>query len=130
MDSFLPKDSKSREWGKQAEMIACDYLISEGYVVRERNWSPEHSHLEVDIIAEIPGTIVFVEVKARKRNGNDAALAVDTRKQKRIAKAADKYLRALEHCYEYRFDIIAITGNAKDYNLEHLSDAFLAPLSS
>ena len=28
----------NREWGKQAEQIAADYLLTNGYVIRERNW--------------------------------------------------------------------------------------------
>lgn len=118
----------AKEWGMFAERIAHDYLVTSGYVIRECNWHPSHSHLEVDIVAEMPGTIVFVEVKARSKNGNDAARAVDARKQKRIVKAADRYLRGLEIPYEYRFDIIAITGNPDDYTLEHLKDAYLPPL--
>lgn len=115
-------------WGEIAEGIAHDYLVTSGYVIRECNWHPSHSHLEVDIVAELPGTIVFVEVKARGKSGDDAARAVDARKQKKIVKAADKYLRGLEYHYEYRFDIIAITGTPDDYTLEHLVDAYLPPL--
>ncbi len=128
MNSCSPGGGEKSEWGKLAEEIARDYLVKEGYVVRERNWSPQSSKLEVDIIAEIPGTIVFVEVKARGAGGEDAAGAVNLTKQRRISKAADRYLRGLDQPYEYRFDIIAITGNKHHYTLEHLQDAYLPPL--
>lgn len=119
----------SREWGKIAEQIAVDHLVARGYVIRERNWRPSGRHLEVDIVAEKDMRIVFVEVKARSEDGEDPVDAVDLRKQRRLVKAADTYLRAREHDYEYRFDIIAVSGDATDYDVDHLEDAFLPPLS-
>ena len=65
---------QNREWGKQAEQIAAEYLIKEGYLIREQNWRVGNT-IEIDIIAEKEGTIAFVEVKARKGNviaGEDA----------------------------------------------------------
>ena len=46
----------NREWGKQAEDIAADYLTAEGYVIRERNWRCGN-HIEIDIIAQEGTTI-------------------------------------------------------------------------
>lgn len=122
--------SKSKEWGREAERIAAEWLMAEGYTVREMNWKPPHSHLEVDIIAERDATLIFVEVKARDADGQDPADAVDEKKMRHLARAADSYIRSQRLDYEYRFDIITLVGNASHYELDHLPDAFLPPLYS
>lgn len=118
----------NREWGNIAEQIACDYLVSEGYAIRERNWRIGN-RIEIDIIAQVGTTIVFVEVKARKGNFIMPDDAVDTAKRKKLIKGGDIYLRSLDKFYYYRLDIITITGTPESYKLEHLKDAFLPPLS-
>lgn len=120
---------EAREWGKFAENIAAEYLLSEGYTIRERNWRVGHT-IEVDIIAEKGNDMVFVEVKARSGNWEDAADAVDLKKMRKISKGADIYLRAAPFNYDYRFDIITVTGNVNDYKLEHYPDAFMPPLKT
>ncbi len=117
------------EWGRQAEDIAADYIRSCGYVVRERNWRPKNSHLEVDIIFQIESTMVFVEVKARMNEEVDPADAIDDRKIGRLCRAAEIYLSMQSHDFDYRFDIITISGTPDSYTLDHLPDAFLPPLS-
>ena len=54
------------DWGAQAEAIAADYLTGEGYVVRERNWRPKNSHLEVDIITQRDGRYVALSMFSSK----------------------------------------------------------------
>lgn len=117
------------KWGYIAETIASEYLISEGYVIRERNWRVSNT-LEIDIIAEKNLEMVFVEVKARSGEWEDPEDAVDNKKIKKITNGADIYLRALPRAYDYRFDIIAITGNKENYKLEHYPDAFFPPLKT
>ncbi len=117
-------------WGAKAEEIAAEYLISKGYVVRERNWRPKNSHLEVDIITQRENTIVFVEVKARTNEDIDPADAIDDKKIRRLCRAANTYLSLQSHDFEYQFDIITVTGSESDYVLDHIPDAFLPPLSS
>lgn len=117
----------NREWGAEAEKIAYDWLLTHGYVIRETNWRIKNT-IEVDIIAEIPGTIVFVEVKARK--DRDAALeAVDSKKIRKMVRAADTYLKELDKIFQYRFDIITIIGTKDNYTFEHIPDAFYPPLN-
>ncbi len=121
---------KNQEWGKEAERIAADWLRAQGYTVRETNWKPRNTHLEVDIIAERDATLIFVEVKARDAEGQDPIEAVDEKKMRRLVRAADSYIRSQPLDYEYRFDIITLEGNASDYRLDHIPDAFLPPLYS
>lgn len=119
----------NREWGKEAEQIAADYLLANGYTLRERNWRVGN-RIEIDIIAEIDGTIVFVEVKARKGIFQAADEAVDSPKRKKMIKGGNIYLQSQQHPYPFRLDIITITGTPESYSINHLPDAFLPDLST
>lgn len=120
--------TENREIGALAEQLATDYLFSEGYSVRERNWRIGN-RFELDIIAEKDFTVAFVEVKYRKE-GMDAALeAVDKNKRNKMVKAADVYMRNLPMPYQYRFDIITVTFEGENYRIEHLPDAFMPGLN-
>lgn len=118
----------SKEWGKKAENIAAEFLISNGYVVRERNWRVGKT-IELDIIAQSEDTIIFVEVKARNGKWEDPVEAVDDKKIRKMVRGADIYLKKESRPFAYRFDIIAITGTEDNYTLDHYPDAFLPPLS-
>lgn len=131
--------NKDNDWGKEGEKLAAEHLLRNGYTIREINYSPNGSHKEVDIIAEIPGIICFVEVKTRTPyRGDDQwendptvpAQAVDMKKMRRIARVAHSYLQSIEYPCEYRFDIITIVGTPTKHILTHITDAFLAPYSS
>lgn len=133
----MPQESKSkkqlqgeenRKWGKIAEDIAVNYLFSQGYAVCERNWKAPGG-VEVDVIAEKDFRIVFVEVKARKGDNQDPVEAVDKKKRTKMIRGADMFMQRFSMDYQYRFDIIAVTGNPADYTLQHLEDAFLPPLN-
>lgn len=73
----------NREWGKMAEDIAAEYLLTNGYIIRERNWRIGNK-IEIDIIAEKDGIIVFVEVKARKGDFQSPEETVDSPKRKKM----------------------------------------------
>jgi len=67
MDKSAKKTQK-RKIGDLGEDIACKYLVKKGYVVRERNyWKPWG---EIDIIAEKPDFISFIEVKSVSREAS------------------------------------------------------------
>ena len=112
----------SREWGQKAENIAYEYLLKEGYIIKERNWRLG-STIEVDLIIQHARTLIFVEVKARQYL-DEALAAIDTKKRRKIIKAADIYLRHQEEDFEYRFDIIVIIGTPENYVIEHYPKAF------
>ena len=117
----------NRAWGQEAEQIAAEYYLKDGYTIRERNW--RMGHLEIDIILEKDRTIVFVEVKARKPGNQDPIDAVDKSKRRRIINAADVYMRTLPMLYQYRFDIVTFTGSRDDFKMELYEDAFLPPVN-
>ena len=121
---------KAAAWGKQAENIVYEFLISKGYTVRERNWRPKTSRSEIDLIAQKDDTIVFVEVKARSDKDSDPTEAMTHEKIKNIVRGANTYLLAQDLTYQYRFDVAAVNGDIDDYTLDYLEDAFLPPLRS
>lgn len=111
------------EFGILGEQEACTYLSKRNYRILERNW---HSgHLEVDIIAEWFGEIVFVEVKTRRSERfAPAEDAVDMRKQEHLVKAALAYLSEKGLDAPYRFDIITVVGTQPPFKITHLRDAY------
>ena len=122
------KKVEALKWGKQAENIVCEYLISKGYTVRERNWRPSTAKSEIDLIAQLGDTLVFVEVKARSDREIDPTEAMTSEKIKNVVRGANSYLKSQEFDFYYRFDVASVSGNAEDYRLDYLEDAFLPPL--
>lgn len=55
--------SEHNELGRIGENEAAYYLALKGYTLLDRNWRREK--LEIDIVAEWHGEVVFVEVKTR-----------------------------------------------------------------
>lgn len=127
---ILDKKAKALQWGKQAENIVCEHLIAKGYTIRERNWRPSTSRSEIDLIAQIGDTLVFVEVKARTDMDVDPTDAMTLDKIKNVVRGANSYLCKQEHEYYYRFDVASVSGSADNYKLDYLEDAFLPPLRS
>ena len=111
--------------GEEGEKIAVQYLKSKGYLIHHTNW--RMSHLEVDIIAEDKGEMVFVEVKTRSSTEYGAPEeAVDDQKEKDIVSLANVYLENLQLEVPARFDIISVILNDNESNVTHFEDAFSA----
>ena len=111
-----------RQIGTDYETVATKYLEQKGYSILERNYRCPYG--EIDIIARDKETVVFCEIKYRKKGsyGNPLA-AVDSRKQRRISKVALYYTagyKAPENVF-YRFDVIGIDGEGQ---IEHIENAF------
>ncbi len=98
-----------REVGGGYEKAAADFLISQGYEIREMNFRCRMG--EIDIIAQDGDYLVFVEVKYRKNRQHGGPLpAVNWKKQRTISRVAMFYL--MKHGYSQstpcRFDVIGI----------------------
>ena len=130
MSSVNDKKKESQEWGRQAESLVCDWLLTKGYTIRERNWRPTTSRSEIDIIAQTGDTLVFVEVKARTDRDIDPAEAINHNKIKNVVRGANAYMRMQDFDFFYRFDVATVSGNVDNYTLDYLKDAFLPPLQS
>ena len=120
--------AKHNDFGRHSEIMAQNYLMSIGYKILETNW--RSGHKEIDIIAKDENIIVFVEVKSTT---NDIFAkpedAVNFKKIKNIVRAANTYLISHNIENDSRFDIITLLlMPSGEYKIEHIKDAFIAPL--
>ena len=112
--------------GKAGEKLACEYLKKFDFSILNQNWRSGRFG-EIDIIAHDNDSkeLVFIEVKTRVTNTEDAKELVTKKKQKQLYKLANSYLylhkREKQSC---RFDVIAIKINEKGKALEHIKNAF------
>ena len=120
--------AEHNETGRWGERVACNFLVGKGYAIKETNWRmPPY---EIDIVAMKGNRIVFVEVKSRT---NDIFAkpedAVNFKKIKNIVRAANTYLISHNIESDSRFDIITLLlMPSGEYKIEHIKDAFIAPL--
>ncbi len=106
--------------GHVSEYLAALYLLFKGYRILAFRYRTKLG--EVDIVARKKALILFVEVKARAREG-DAIDAVGYDTQRRIKAASDIWLsrRRDAHLLSCRYDIVAVLP----WRLpRHFSDAF------
>jgi len=114
-----------RLFGDRGEREAARYLRRRGMRVIQRGYATTQG--EIDLIVRDGSTLVFVEVKARRR-GNPAE-AVTPEKQRRLSLAALHFLKRhglLEQ--PCRFDVVAIVWpEGRDRpSIEHFPHAFEA----
>ena len=111
--------------GKQGEDLACRELRRRGYAVHARRYRTRFG--EIDIIARDGDTLVFIEVKTRRRAGFGGPLAaVNFTKQRRLVNMARSYLMGLSGpeppC---RFDVVGVTlASGEPPAVELLVNAF------
>ena len=120
--------NKRQITGRRGEEIACRLLETKGHTILERNFRV--GHLEIDIISAAADGIHFVEVKTRRHSIQAPPQEnVDIIKQRRLAKAAQGYLRTKKglpyRCHECLFDIVAITFSGDTARTEIFEQAFI-----
>lgn len=114
--------------GEQGELVAEKFLKRLGYKIVARR---ERTRLgELDLVAVDGRTVVFVEVKTRRRDDwGSPADAVDPRKQAKLTRLALNYLKrhGLLEC-SARFDVVAVTwaDHAQAPKVVHHINAFEA----
>ena len=110
------------ELGKWGEETATIYLRQKGYTILERDW--KSGHRDIDIIATINNTIVFIEVKTRKFNSLTSPIeAVNYQKLKNLKRSINHYVKSRRIDLEIRFDVITVspTPSGKP-EIEHIED--------
>jgi putative endonuclease len=107
--------------GEQAEQQACDFLISQGLTLIERNFRSPYG--ELDLIMKDGETLVIIEVRYRKNTKFGSALeSVTSSKQAKISATTEIYLNTLEsEIPRMRFDVMGILG---DGELQWVKNAF------
>ena len=115
--------AEHNDLGKFGEALAVQFLQKNGYKILETNWTFQKA--EVDVIALKDNILAIIEVKTR--SSIDFGLPqdfVNTKKIQLLVKAVNEYVISNDLDVEVRFDIIAIHKEDKNFNLEHLKDAF------
>lgn len=103
--------------GDEAEARALAHLTRHGLKLVQRNYrvaaGPRARGGEVDLIVrERDGTLVFVEVRARRTASHGgAAASVTSSKQHRVIYAAQHYLLQFASPPPCRFDVVAIEAD-------------------
>ena len=90
--------AQHNEVGQWGEQTAALHLMHQDYQILERNW--RFRHLEIDIIAEYLGEIVFVEVKTR--SGGDFREARAAVHYVYFAAGCQPCVRLLGHAHDAR----------------------------
>ncbi len=108
--------------GKRGEQVAAEYLIGRDFQILERN--KRIRGIEVDIIAKDGDELVFVEVKTRTDNLLSLDRLFSKAQRNRIISAANWYVQEREIDADVRFDVVFVTFSGKNYEVEHIEDAF------
>ena len=115
--------AEHNDLGKLGEELAVDHLQKNGYTILQTNFVFQKA--EIDIIARKGNILAIVEVKTR--SSIDFGLPQDFVKPKKIqllVKAVNEYVIQNDIDADIRFDIISVFKNGKDFEIEHIEDAF------
>jgi putative endonuclease len=120
----------NQQFGELGERIAERWLRRRGWRVLQRRF--RSGHRDIDLVVERDGTVVFVEVKARRgREFGDPVEAVNWSKQKELARSAsvwiDRHGRPSE---SYRFDVVGVLVEGERVRIRHVPNAFGLPVSA
>ena len=107
--------------GASAEDLAAAFLARQGLRIVERNWRVRGG--EIDLICEDRGSLVFVEVRLRRRSDlGGAGASITHAKQRRLILAARHYLAGKRE-RACRFDAVLLDG-LEIANIEWIKNAF------
>jgi len=115
--------AEHNDLGKLGEELAVDHLQKNAYTILQTNFVFQKA--EIDIIARKENILAIVEVKTR--SSIDFGLPQDFVKPKKIqllVKAVNEYVIQNDIDADIRFDIISVFKNGKDFEIEHIEDAF------
>lgn len=99
-----------RAFGEQQEKLAARYLTEQGLQLLCMNYQNKLG--EIDLIMRSARELVFVEVRYRRSNHYGSAVeSVDHRKQRKLWRTAQCYLKTLQltNRIPCRFDILGIS---------------------
>jgi len=120
--------TKKQELGEKGEREAQEYLKSKGYYILATNISNKYG--EIDIIAGIKKTIVFLEIKTiAKKNSHEyeAEDHFNYRKRRALKKAISFEIEKgdWKNSEDIRVDLITLTYNNKNCIIKHYENVEL-----
>lgn len=111
--------------GDIGERLAIEYLLKNGYSIVEKNY--KIGKIEIDIIAEKKGVLIFFEVKTRSEKSWDSNFTSWKNKQRKnfiFGVKSYLYNKKIIGKKDIRFDFIAI--KADNWELVHFKNAMIA----
>ena len=118
--------AEHNDLGKWGEDEAALYYEDRGYEILERDWKVGKRDIDLIALTEDKDTLVFVEVKTRQNNDLQVPEeAVDVKKMRNLAIAANAYVKLHGLDMDVRFDIISVIGKCSCVeSIECFEDAF------
>lgn len=118
--------AEHNDFGKWGEDEAALYYEDRGYEILERDWKVGKRDIDLIALTEGKDTLVFVEVKTRQNNDlQEPEEAVDVKKMRNLAIAANAYVKLHGLDMDVRFDIISVIGKCSCVeSIECFEDAF------
>lgn len=118
--------AEHNDLGKWGEDEAALYYEDRGYEILERDWKVGKRDIDLIALTEDKDTLVFVEVKTRQNNDlQEPEEAVDVKKMRNLAIAANAYVKSHGLDMDVRFDIISVIGKCSCVeSIECFEDAF------
>lgn len=117
--SVLPNPAgvTSKVLGDAAEEKVAQWLVKNGFLIRERNWKTKFC--EIDCVAEKGDTIYFVEVKYRASADQGGGVAAITpKKLEQMRFAAELYMARHKLALQPRLAALAVNKNGIEALLE------------
>src|SRR5579859_919840 len=109
--------------GREAEILAADFLAAKGFKIIARNY--RHKRSEIDLIVKKNNWLIFVEVKMRSSDAYGYPEDfVDYKKAKNIIDGAEEYTYQKDWQGNVRYDIISIRDQFGKKEIVHIEDAF------
>ena len=118
--------AEHNDLGKWGEDEAALYYEDKGYEILERDWKVGKRDIDLIALTEDKDTLVFVEVKTRQNNDlQEPEEAVDVKKMRNLAIAANAYVKLHGLDMDVRFDSISVIGKCSCVeSIECFEDAF------
>ena len=118
-------DNHPLKVGRIAEDLALEYLQKHNLTLLERNFRSPLG--EIDLIMRDKNTIIFCEVRSRKnKHFLDPIETIDYRKRNKIIKTSQFFIQRTlsSNKFDFRFDVITLTGRDNNSKIEWFKDAF------
>ena len=111
-----------QETGQRAEKLAVDYLLKQGFSIRNTNW--RMGHKEIDIVAEKEGRLHIVEVRSLKSSFfQQPYQSINRVKERNLIAAANAYIRYYRLSMEVQLDVVSIVFDGETHSLEYFPNA-------
>ena len=111
-------------FGELGERIAERWLRRRGWRVLQRRF--RNGHRDIDLVVERDGTVVFVEVKARKgAEFGGPVQAVNYRNRKQLERSSMVWIHLHGRDMEsYRFDVVGVLVDGAAVRVCHVENGF------